>query len=108
MTSQTTTEDPDQTMSTTYPRLTYTGKWILAPMVKVGTLPMRLLSLAYGADIVYTEEIIDFRLLRCERIVNTVLDTVDYVDRSVFCRFTSVFVAVSQMLTSVGLTRPLC
>lgn len=70
------------TTTTTYPRLSYVGKWILAPMVKVGTLPMRLLSLSYGADIVYTEEIIDFRLLRCERIVNTVLDTIDYVDRT--------------------------
>ena len=109
MTSQQDAGQAEKVTDTPHPRrLSYTSKWILAPMVKVGTLPMRLLSLSYGADIVYTEEIIDFRLLRCERIVNTVLDTVDYVDRSVFCRFTSVFVAVSQMLTSVGLTRPLC
>ena len=27
----------------------------LAPMVRVGTLPMRLLALDYGADIVYCE-----------------------------------------------------
>ena len=33
----------------------YMGKMILAPMVRVGTLPMRLLSLDYGADLVYCE-----------------------------------------------------
>lgn len=27
----------------------------LAPMVRVGTLPMRLLALDYGADVVYCE-----------------------------------------------------
>ena len=61
--------------------LNYEGKWILAPMVKIGTLPFRLLSLHYGADIVYTEEIIDFRLLRSERVDNKVLGTIDYIDR---------------------------
>ena len=35
--------------------LCYQGKKILAPMVRVGTLPMRLLALKYGADIVYAE-----------------------------------------------------
>ena len=33
----------------------YTNKLILAPMVRIGTLPMRLLALDYGADIVYCE-----------------------------------------------------
>lgn len=36
-------------------RLDYAGKLILAPMVRIGTLPMRLLALQYGADIVYGE-----------------------------------------------------
>jgi len=62
-------------------RLEYTGKMILAPMVKVGTLPMRMLALQYGADIVYSEEIIDKRLLASDRIVNSALGTVDYIDR---------------------------
>lgn len=35
--------------------LCYRNKLILAPMVRVGTLPMRLLALDYGADIVYCE-----------------------------------------------------
>jgi len=63
------------------PKLDYRGKMILAPMVKVGTLPMRLLALEYGADIVYTEEIIDKRLLASDRIENESLGTIDYIDR---------------------------
>ena len=63
-------------------KLDYRDKMILAPMVKIGTLPFRLLALEYGADIVYTEEIIDKRILNAERIVNPVLETVDYIDKS--------------------------
>lgn len=48
----------------------YANKIILAPMVRVGTLPMRLLALDYGADLVYCEELIDFKLLRSIRKVN--------------------------------------
>lgn len=51
-------------------RLDYDGRLILAPMVRIGTLPMRLLALDYGADIVYTEELIDRKLLRSIRREN--------------------------------------
>ncbi|XP_068459954.1 tRNA-dihydrouridine(20) synthase [NAD(P)+]-like [Clinocottus analis] len=51
----------------------------LAPMVRVGTLPMRLLALDYGADLVYCEELIDIKMAQCQRVVNEVLDTVDFV-----------------------------
>ena len=40
---------------------------ILAPMVRIGTLPTRLLCLEEGADLVYTEEIIDHRLMDCQK-----------------------------------------
>lgn len=36
-------------------RLNYANKVILAPMVRIGTLPSRLLALRYGADMVYCE-----------------------------------------------------
>ena len=62
-------------------RLDYRNQMILAPMVKVGTLPMRLLALEYGAGIVYTEEIIDKRILASERMENKVLGTIDYIDK---------------------------
>ncbi|XP_039209430.1 tRNA-dihydrouridine(20) synthase [NAD(P)+]-like isoform X1 [Crotalus tigris] len=59
--------------------LSFTNKAILAPMVRVGTLPMRLLALDYGADIVYCEELIDIKMLQCKRVVNDILGTVDFV-----------------------------
>lgn len=51
-------------------RLSYSNKVILAPMVRMGTLPLRLLSLEYGADIVYTEELVDKKMVRTKRVVN--------------------------------------
>ena len=66
----TTTEEEPQAPEEPRPRLTYADKLILAPMVRIGTLPMRLLALEYGADIVYTEELIDWKLLRSVRRVN--------------------------------------
>jgi tRNA-dihydrouridine synthase 2 len=51
---------------------------MLAPMVRCGTLPLRLLSLRYGADIVYTEELIAHKLKKCTRAVNEALGTVDF------------------------------
>ncbi|XP_032087202.1 tRNA-dihydrouridine(20) synthase [NAD(P)+]-like [Thamnophis elegans] len=59
--------------------LSFANKTILAPMVRVGTLPMRLLALDYGADIVYCEELIDIKMLQCKRVVNEILGTVDFV-----------------------------
>jgi tRNA-dihydrouridine synthase 2 len=65
----------------------YKNKTILAPMVKyiffshsrIGQLPFRLLALEYGADLVYTEEIIDRKLLDTKRIFNERLGTIEYV-----------------------------
>ena len=42
------TKSPED-KATKHQRLTYSGKMILAPMVKIGTTPMRLLALHYGA-----------------------------------------------------------
>ncbi|KAM9807846.1 tRNA-dihydrouridine(20) synthase [NAD(P)+]-like [Neosynchiropus ocellatus] len=60
-------------------RLSFTNIAALAPMVRVGTLPMRLLALDYGADVVYSEELIDLKMVQCQRLVNEVLETVDFV-----------------------------
>lgn len=62
-------------------RLDYANKTILAPMVRIGRLPMRLMALRHGADIVYSEEIIDWKLLKTYRQENNVLGTVDYIDK---------------------------
>ena len=37
------------------PGISYKNLKILAPMVRIGGLPMRLLALKYGADLVYCE-----------------------------------------------------
>lgn len=37
-------------------------------MVRVGTLPLRLLALQYGADLVYSPEIIDKKIITCQRV----------------------------------------
>lgn len=37
----------------------YTNKLCLAPMVRSGELPMRLLALKYGADLVWSPELVD-------------------------------------------------
>eukprot|EP00736_Rhodelphis_marinus_P011862 Rmarinus@m.15289 len=60
----------------------YKNKNILAPMVRVGSLPLRLLALGYGADLVYSEETISLKLEQCDRIVNDTFGTVDFVGRA--------------------------
>lgn len=60
----------------------YSNKVILAPMVRVGTLPMRLLALRFGADLVYTEELIDYKLMKCRKVINSTLKTVDFIDET--------------------------
>uniref|UniRef100_A0A3B5KEC6 Dihydrouridine synthase 2 n=1 Tax=Takifugu rubripes TaxID=31033 RepID=A0A3B5KEC6_TAKRU len=42
----------------------------LGPMVRVGTLPMRLLLWTMEADVVYCEELIDIKMAQCHRVVN--------------------------------------
>jgi tRNA-dihydrouridine synthase 2 len=56
----------------------YTGA-VLAPMVRCGTLPLRVLALRMGANAVWGEEIIDKKLALCRRVVNEDLLTVDFV-----------------------------
>lgn len=44
---------------------------VFAPMVRVSLLPMRLLALEYGADLVYSPEIIDRRFIDSIRTENS-------------------------------------
>ena len=53
-----------------------------APMVRVSTLPFRLLCRHYGADVVYSEELIANKLQHCTRHVNASMGTVDFVSPS--------------------------
>lgn len=51
----------------------------LAPMVRIGSLPTRLLSLEYGADLVYGPEVVDRAIMGTERRVDPDTGVVDFV-----------------------------
>ncbi|ESQ45575.1 hypothetical protein EUTSA_v10010537mg [Eutrema salsugineum] len=59
----------------------YQNKLVLAPMVRVGTLSFRMLAAEYGADITYGEEIIDHKLVKCERRSNVAAGTTEFVEK---------------------------
>ncbi|GMM36355.1 tRNA-dihydrouridine(20) synthase (NAD(+)) [Saccharomycopsis crataegensis] len=57
----------------------YTGKFVLAPMVRIGELPTRLLALKAGADLVWGPEIIDRKIITFQRTENEKLRTIDFL-----------------------------
>ncbi|KAG6554846.1 hypothetical protein Mapa_003429 [Marchantia paleacea] len=61
--------------------LDYRGKHVLAPMVRVGTIPLRMLAAEYGADITYGEELVDHKFVKCYRQENDELQTVDFIEK---------------------------
>ena len=56
----------------------YRGKVVLAPMVRSGELPSRLLALKYGADLVWGPETIDRSMIGTTRRYNPTTSTVDF------------------------------
>ncbi|KAK1038718.1 tRNA-dihydrouridine synthase 2, partial [Friedmanniomyces endolithicus] len=56
----------------------YRGKVALAPMVRSGECPSRLLALKYGADLVWGPETIDKAVIGTTRHVNATTGTVDF------------------------------
>lgn len=60
----------------------YAGKLVLAPMVRAGELPTRLLALHHGADLVWSPEIVDVKLIQTKRLINENLNTVDFITSS--------------------------
>ncbi|CAO1629833.1 unnamed protein product [Sympodiomycopsis kandeliae] len=58
----------------------------LAPMVRIGSLPTRLLSLEYGADLVWGPEIVDRAIMGAKREVDEVTGAIHFVKdgKSVF------------------------
>ncbi|KAI8098468.1 uncharacterized protein BX664DRAFT_318778 [Halteromyces radiatus] len=63
----------------------YANKTFLAPMVRVGTLPMRLLALRYGADLVWTEELVDKRIIGSVRKYNVATGVTEYWKGQAMC-----------------------
>ncbi|ODV68132.1 FMN-linked oxidoreductase [Hyphopichia burtonii NRRL Y-1933] len=58
----------------------YANKLCLAPMVRSGELPTRIMALNHGADLVWSPEIVDKKLIQCTRIANEELNTIDFID----------------------------
>ncbi|KAF6841165.1 tRNA dihydrouridine synthase [Colletotrichum plurivorum] len=56
----------------------YRGKIVLAPMVRSGELPSRLLALHYGADLVWGPETVDKAMIGTTRRVNSATNTIDW------------------------------
>ncbi|KAI0204722.1 dihydrouridine synthase [Astrocystis sublimbata] len=56
----------------------YRGKVVLAPMVRSGELPSRLLALHYGADLVWGPETVDRSMIGTTRRYNPDSGTVDW------------------------------
>jgi tRNA-dihydrouridine synthase 2 len=56
----------------------YRGKIVLAPMVRSGELPSRLIALTYGADLVWGPETIDRAIVGAARRVNPRNNTIEF------------------------------
>ncbi|KAH8815120.1 dihydrouridine synthase [Xylogone sp. PMI_703] len=56
----------------------YRGKLVLAPMVRSGELPSRLLALHYGADLVWGPETVDRSMIGTTRRFNPATSTIDF------------------------------
>ena len=78
----------------------YRGKVVLAPMVRSGELPSRLLALRYGADLVWGPETIDRSLIGCTRQLNAETSTLDFTRSSSHGTATSLIYRVHPALES--------
>ena len=56
----------------------YRGKVVLAPMVRSGELPSRLLALKYGADLVWGPETVDRSMIGTTSHINPYTGTLDF------------------------------
>lgn len=56
----------------------YRGKIVLAPMVRSGELPTRLLALKYGADLVWGPETVDRSMIGTTRRINPLNSAIEF------------------------------
>jgi len=56
----------------------YRDKLIMAPMVRISSLPMRMLAYSYGADICYSEEMIDRKIIKTIRKIDPITGRIEY------------------------------
>ena len=80
----------------------YTGKNVCAPMVRVSTLATRLVAHEYGADLVYSEELVDKRFVKCRREENAELGTIDFLDSKGVLTFRTIPEEKERLVFQVG------
>ncbi|BGP14284.1 hypothetical protein JCM10213_004248 [Rhodosporidiobolus nylandii] len=80
------TEQPGEVQGKRKRTLPYGTGMHLAPMVRIGTLPVRLLALEYGAELVWGPEIVDKAIIGTERVVDEKSGVVSFMKggRSIF------------------------
>jgi len=57
----------------------YNDRIILAPMVRLNTLPFRLLCRSYGCSMLYSEELIANKIKLCERRINKEKNLIEFI-----------------------------
>ncbi|CAG8516052.1 6537_t:CDS:2 [Paraglomus occultum] len=75
-------------------------------MVRVGTLPMRLLALEFGADLVYSPEIVDKRIIASERRVNKTTGIIEYIDEKNSINFRTHPSEKCRLIFQIGTSDP--
>ncbi|ODV92388.1 hypothetical protein CANCADRAFT_19618, partial [Tortispora caseinolytica NRRL Y-17796] len=84
----------------------YCNKVALAPMVRFGELPSRLLALHLGADLVWGPEIIDRKLVDCVRTKNDSLGTTDFVHPKAGVVFRTCPFEKKRLIFQIGTASP--
>ena len=79
-------------------------------MVRISELPTRILSLKYGADIVWGPEIVDHAMIKgtpAKRVVNDKLSTIDFVQHSTgHVLFRTLPIERSRLIFQLGSAHP--
>ncbi|OAF65023.1 Dihydrouridine synthase 2 [Intoshia linei] len=78
----------------------------LAPMVRICTLPMRLIALDFGAIKVYSQETIDSSMLLTKRIVNEKLQTIEYIMETGCIVFKTTMKEKNHVIFQMGTSNP--
>ncbi|KAE8225989.1 hypothetical protein CF319_g1361 [Tilletia indica] len=84
----------------------YAQGLFLAPMVRIGTLPTRLLSLRYGADLVWSPEIVDRAIMSASRTVHPRTGLIDFQNAEGRSVFTTHAVEKSRLIFQLGSATP--
>jgi len=65
-----------------------------------------MLALDYGADLVYSEELVDFKFMHCRRVENESLGTVDFVSKEHKVLFRTCAAERDRVVFQIGTSDP--